>query len=298
VATPDASARVVRAYAGVSRLVQTLPRWCSALLAAIAGPVAFVAAAGRRRMLARHLRRVDPALGGVRLWWTTLRAFQSYARYYAESFRLPALTSEEVDRPFRPEGYEHVLAALARGNGAVLALPHLGGWEWAGRWVADRGHPITVVVEPLEPPELFAWFAALREDLGMEVVPLGPDVATRCLAALKRNAIVCLPSDRDLTGDGVPVTFFGESTTLPAGPALLALRSGAPLLPIGVFQHGWRDRHWARVLPPLDTTRRAGLRADVARITQDLADAYESLIRAAPEQWHLMQPNWPSDRVA
>ena len=139
---------------------------------------------------------------------------------------------------FHIVGFEHVTAALERGTGAILALPHLGGWEWAGRWLADQGHRMTVVVERIEPPELFDWFVRLRNELGMTVVPLGPVPRSAVLQALRDNEIVCLLCDRDIQGGGVEVEFFGERTTLPAGPATLALRSGAPILPVGVYFTG------------------------------------------------------------
>jgi phosphatidylinositol dimannoside acyltransferase len=147
----------------------------------------------------------------------------------------------------------------------------------------------------LHPPEVFEWFVSFRRSLGMEVVPLGPQAATASLGALRRNGVLCLPADRDLARDGVEVTFFGERTTLPAGPATLALRSGAPLLVIAVFFTREVDGHHAVILPPLDAERHGRLRDDVARMTQDMAAAFERLIRRAPEQWHLLQPNWPSD---
>jgi KDO2-lipid IV(A) lauroyltransferase len=113
---------------------------------------------------------------------------------------------------------------------------------------------------------------------------------------LQENRVLCLLSDRDINGGGIPVEFFGETTTLPGGPATLALRSGAPLLPAAVYYQGG-GLHEARVLPALDTARQGSFRADVARVTQDLAHGLEVLIRRAPEQWHLLQPNWPSDLV-
>ncbi len=222
--------------------------------------------------------------------------FEWYGRYWLEIFRLPVeVRRGEVIPNFEIEGYEHVEAGLARGKGVVLALPHLGGWEWAAAWMATKGHHMLAVVEPLQPPQLLEWFARQREAIGLEVVPIGPDVSRIVTRALRDDRIVCLLSDRDLTGHGVDVEFFGERTTLPAGPATLALRTGATLLPVAVYFEPGRG-HRGVVRPPLDTARTGSLRDDIARITQLLASEFEDLIRVAPDQWHLLQPNWPSDR--
>jgi lauroyl/myristoyl acyltransferase len=279
---------------------RAVPAAATPLVAPMLGLGAVSLDRSKRALLMRHLRRADPTLSGLRLRRAVQAAYDSYARYWLESFRLPHLSRRAVARGMRVEGYEHVTDALAAGNGVILALPHLGGWEWAGRWLVDNGLRVTVVVERLDPPELFDWFVGLRRRLGMNVVALGPDVGTEVLAALRRNEIVCLLCDRDLQRTGVPVEFFGERTTLPAGPATLALRTGAPVLPTAVyFADAGRfdsDGHLGVVRPPLDTGRRAGgLRADVARVTQDLAGELEYLIRREPTQWHLLQPNWPSD---
>jgi KDO2-lipid IV(A) lauroyltransferase len=250
----------------------------------------------KRHMIERHLRRVNPRLSGVALRRAVQRAFDSYARYYVESFRLPTLSSRAVDAGFSVEGYHNVLEAGKKGNGMILALPHLGGWEWAGRWLIEQGYRMTVVVEPIEPPELFEWFRDLRKALGMTVVPLGPGAAGTISKALKENQVVCLLCDRDIDRTGVPVTFFGEQTTLPAGPATLGLRTGAPIIPVGVYFTERYNGHHAICRPPVPAERLgAGLRDDVARVTQALAGELEYLIRRAPEQWHLFQPNWPSD---
>jgi KDO2-lipid IV(A) lauroyltransferase len=216
-------------------------------------------------------------------------------RYYTESFRLPNLSKKHVDRCFSVDGFHHIEEALEVGNGAILALPHLGGWEWAGRWMADRGHRMTVIVEPLNPPELFEWFTQLRSDLGMNVVPLGPAAAPAILGALKRNEIVCLLSDRDIQGGGIEVDFFGEKTTLPAGPAMLGIRANTAVLPVATYFTNAVDGHHAVIRPPLPLDREGKLRAAITAGTQALAVELEGLIRRAPEQWHLFQPNWPSD---
>jgi lauroyl/myristoyl acyltransferase len=264
----------------------------------LANPIGFGASVTnpqRRAMIERHLRRVNPTWPRWRLRAAVQDAFESYARYWVESLRLPSLSARTVAAGIEVTDYEHIAAAREEGTGVILALPHLGGWEWAGRWLAERGDPVTVVVERIEPPELFDWFAELRAKLGMTVVGLGADAGRATLQALKRNEIVCLLSDRNIGGGGVDVDFFGERTKLPAGPATLALRTGAPILPVAVYFTRRPDGHLGVVRPPLPAERRGSLRDDVSRITQLLADELEHLIRRAPEQWHLFQPNWPSD---
>jgi lauroyl/myristoyl acyltransferase len=290
-------AATVSGYRLGSLAARLMPGPVAAAAASSLGFGASIGNAARREMFQRHLKRVNPAMGRTAMRIATQTAFDSYAKYYVESFRLPTLSKSTVERGFTKEGYEeHVLPALAQGNGVILALPHLGGWEWAGRWMTDQGHKMTVVVEPLQPPELFQWFADLRKDLGMTVVPLGPKAGSTVLKALRDNEVVCLLCDRDLDHTGVEVEFFGERTTLPAGPATLSIRTGAPILPTGVYFTPRYNGHHGVVRPPIPIQRMGGgLRDDVARVTQSLAHELEFLIRRAPEQWHLFQPNWPSD---
>jgi lauroyl/myristoyl acyltransferase len=284
----------LRGYRTAAVAARMVPGPLAGLGARGIGAVLGVTSTDQRVIVTRHLRRADPSLSGWELERAADRAFDSYARYWLDSFRLPRLSARAVAAGFTADGYEHVPAALAAGKGVIVALPHLGGWEWAGRWLADRGHRPTVVVEPLDPPEVFEWFTALRRSLGMTVVPLGPGVATATLGALRRNEVVCLLADRDIGRGGVEVEFFGERTKLPAGPATLALRSGAPILATAVYFVDDGGHHTV-VEPPLPTERRGSLREDTTRITQELAHALEGLIRRAPTQWHLFQPNWPSD---
>jgi KDO2-lipid IV(A) lauroyltransferase len=291
--TTDAA--TVGAYKLGSLAARLMPGPVASAAAASFGLGASLTSPAKRAMIERHLRRVNPKLRGTSLRVATQQAFDSYAKYYVESFRLPSLSKRTVDRGFSVEGFAHVTDALELGNGCIFALPHLGGWEWAGKWMTDNGFPLTVVVEALEPPELFEWFAELRKELGMTVVPTGPNAGAAVLRALRHNEIVCLLCDRDLDHNGVEVEFFGERTTLPAGPATLGLRIGSPILPVGCYFTERFNGHHAVVRPPLSLHRLGGLREDVARVTQNLAYELEFLIRRAPEQWHLFQPNWPSD---
>jgi KDO2-lipid IV(A) lauroyltransferase len=270
-------------------VAQRVPASVATPIARAAGRAAAPLLGEQRRMAARHQMRAAgrDAVDGV---------FDSYGRYWLEMLRLPAeVRAGTILSHGKIDGFEHIEAGLAEGNGVILALPHLGGWEWAGAALAVGGHRLLAVVEKIDPPELLAWFAEQRAAIGIEVVTLGPDVGVSVLRALRDNRIVCLLSDRDIAGDGVEVEFFGERTTLPGGPATLALRTGATLLPVAVYFRAGRD-HLGVVRPPVEVQRLGRLREDIARITQALAYELEILIRAAPEQWHLLQPNWPSDR--
>lgn len=256
----------------------------------------------RRKLVAGHLSRVYAhSPGGGPIERNAMRravneTFASYARYWAESFRLPSVRPAELCAGMSSDGFEHLFEAWAGGRGVILALPHLGGWEWGGAWLASQGVPVSVVVETLEPAELFEWFVGLRRSLGFEVIAAGTGAGSAALRALQANRVLCLLCDRVVNGgSGVEVDLFGDRTLLPAGPVTLALRSGAPLLPSAVYFTPGRPDHLAVVRPPLVTERAARMRVDVARGTQALAGELEVLIRRAPTQWHLMQPNWPND---
>jgi KDO2-lipid IV(A) lauroyltransferase len=296
-AEPPALSRTLNAYRTAAALARVLPPPIAALTGRVGALGAANALADRRLIVERNLKRVRPDLEGLALRRAVQRTFDSYARYWIESFRLPGTSTAELDAGMSYEGFDHIEHALASPVGPILALPHLGGWEWAGFWLsATLREKVTVIVEPLEPPELFDWFVELRRSFGMNVVPLGAGAGTSIIRALKDHHVVCLLCDRDVGGGGVEVEFFGERTTLPAGPATLALRTGAALLPTAVYYEG--RGHHALVRPPVPAERRGRLREDVARVTQLLAHELEGLIRRAPEQWHLMQPNWPSDHEA
>ena len=252
-----------------------------------------------RSMVMRHLQRVDPSLSGKRLQVATQQAFASYTRYYLETFRLTSLSKQQIALGHHVEGFQHIEDSSAKGKGTILALPHMGGWEWSGRWLIDQGYQLTAVVERLENTELFEWFVEMRSKYGVNVIALTDDAGIAVGKALRDNHVVSLLCDRDIPKDGqrtgVQVQFFGETTTVPAGPAFFALRTGAQLLPMATFFTPGANGHKSVVRPALVVERQGSLREDVARITQVLTTEIESLIRQAPEQWHLFQPNWPSD---
>jgi len=244
-----------------------------------------------RRRVRANLAVVAP-VGRRRARQRCDRAVAEYLWYSFEAFRLPGINETEVRDGIVVHGWDYVAASIERGKGTILALPHLGGWEWAGRWLALRGVEVAAVAERLRDDQVFDLHRAIRQSVGITVIPLGPDAGKDALGVLRRNGVLCLLSDRDLSGDGVTVEFFGRSTTVPGGAATLALRTGATLLPTAVYTTSPGLGHIGLVRPPLDTERRANMRTDVTRVTQCLADELAALIAAAPEQWHMFQPRW------
>ena len=220
----------------------------------------------------------------------------SYARYWREAFRLPTMNqaalAKRLDRVFI--GAEKFADAHRKGRGAVIALPHSGNWDMAGVWLAQNYGTFTTVAERLKPESLYDRFIAYRESLGFEVLPLtgGPRPPMEILAErLRANRFVCLMADRDLTRSGVQVNFFGELTRLPAGPARLAVETGAPLHPAHVYYDG--DDCVVQIDDALDTDS-----GDVGVITQALADRFAVNIAAHPADWHMLQPQWLADLSA
>jgi lauroyl/myristoyl acyltransferase len=245
-----------------------------------------------RTNLSHALRAENEALDENLLERFVERGFQSYGQYWAEGAKLPGIEARTVFSRFRiAEGLEYLYDAKAKGTGTIIALPHIGSWEWGGSYLDSLGLGMTAVAEDLEPPELFAWFKAKREAIGIRIEPLDDHAGTVLLQTLKDGGVVGLLCDRDIQGNGIEVEFFGERVRLPGGPATLALRTGATLVAAACYSGPGRD-HFAAVTPPIAVERSGRLRDDVTRVTQALAVELEGLIRRAPEQWHILQPRF------
>jgi phosphatidylinositol dimannoside acyltransferase len=252
------------------------------------------------RQLRKNLRRVVPHATEAELDELVGEALRSYARYWLETFRLPKMEKQavvaRVDRD--TTGAEHIDAAGRAGKGFILALPHMGNWDVAALWLVAQGYPFATVAERLKPESLYDRFVAYRESLGMEVLPLtGGAAPSEVLASrLRAGRAVCLVADRDLSRNGIEVQFFGEATRMPGGPALLAARTGAALLPVGLWftpDGGWGQR----IGEPVQLEGRR-LADKVRAGTQALADAFEKQIARHPADWHMLQKLWLADLPA
>jgi KDO2-lipid IV(A) lauroyltransferase len=285
-------------YRSVQRLAESLPERTGRRMFEALGRLAFRLMPELRATVAANMARVlgaepqDP-----RVATATREAFELYARYWFDTFFVRSLSVEELNRRTQIVGREFVDEALAAGKGCICVLPHTGNWDVGGAWFGMNGYPIAAVAEELRPRRLFELFVEHREAAGMKVIGLSGHghVGTQLKTLLAQNWMVALVSDRDLTGRGVEVEMFGAPRRVPAGPALLSLTTGAPILccPTYTRKDGWEVRFEG----PLQIERTGDLRADVTALSRLMAERFERAIAARPTDWHMFQPGWDLDRA-
>jgi lauroyl/myristoyl acyltransferase len=243
------------------------------------------------RQLEANLRRVRPDASDADLRQLTRAGMRSYLRYWMEAFRLPTMSTERITSGMTVVGEEQTaLSYIKAGRGVIFALPHAGNVDHAAAWIMTRGFgQISVIAERLKPEAVFQQFVAYRESLGMEVVPHvgGPSPFGVMAQRLRAGKLVCLVADRDLSAGGVEVELFGQQARIGAGPAALAARTGAALMPVVLWfaADGWRGHIYPQIpVPP------AGTQAEkVAAMSQRLAAVWQADIAEHPEDWHMLQ---------
>jgi lauroyl/myristoyl acyltransferase len=288
------------AFATVERAAMTLPEFVGRRVFDIGALAAFHLAPRTRRVVEGNLSRVlgrNPRSSLVHA--VAREAFRSYGRYWYEAFRIRVIPDDEFIRRCRVVGREHLDRALEDGRGAVLALPHIGNYDVAGHWVAASGMRITAVAELLKPERVFHLFLNHRRQLGLRIVALSDDrkVADELVRLIGENELIALVADRDISGrGGVEVEMFGETRRMPAGPAMLSLFTGSPLLPCACYdlEDGWA----IHIDAPLEIERSGNTREDVTALTRLLANRFERSIAAAPTHWHMFQPFWDTPETA
>ena len=236
--------------------------------------------------LRANLARVRPGLSGDDLDVLTRDAVRSYLRYWCESFRLPAWPVDDVVRRSRTVDEHHVRDAHAQGRGVVVPLPHMANWDWAGAWACATGMPLSTVAERLRPERLYDEFVAYRRTLGMEILPLtgGDSALPRLEQWVRGGGLVCLLADRDLSRTSVEVRLCGAPARMPRGPAVLARRTGAPLVPVTLHYMG-EEMTITFHAPVPHAAGDEGL----VTMMQGVADAFTTALRAHPQDWHMMQ---------
>ena len=250
---------------------------------------------GRRRAVvtANQARVLGLAPDDRRVRRAAREAFQLYARYWFDTFHLASLAPAAFEARITGD-HAHLDAALTRGRGCLLVTPHFGNWDVGARYFTSHGYRVAAVVEQLRPARLAALFRRHRERFGVRILPLVDPSAVRdqITALLADNWVVVLLGDRSPSRRGIEVEMFGARRAIPAGPALLSVGTGAPVI-VGAFDtvgSGWR----LRMSSPLEPERTGDTRADVASTARRLAAELERVIALRPADWHLFEPGWPA----
>jgi len=239
--------------------------------------------------LRSNLRRTKPDMTDLNLDLLVIDAMHSYMRYWCDTFRFPDWSPERVRDTVTVTNEHLLLDAIAAKTGVIVTLPHAGNWDHAGAYFCAKGIHLVTVAEHLKPEKLFLKFLSYRQAMGMEVLPLDGRVLGTLAQRLRQGALVALIADRDLSRSGIDVSFFGGPSRMPAGPALLALKTKAPLITAFVsYTEAGIHIDFNEVLIPTsgsDETK-------VLQIVQSMAQQFENGISAHPQDWHMLQRIW------
>ncbi|MXX04108.1 MAG: lysophospholipid acyltransferase family protein [Gemmatimonadetes bacterium] len=289
------NAVIYQAACAIIGLMNALPRQQALSVGGWIGGLAYLAARGPRRLALSNLTLAygeTQSLGQIRRLGRNV--FRELGRNVVDVARLPRVTAENVDGLVRADGLSILESAYGEGKGVVAVSAHLGNFELMGAFLALKGFAVTVVAAPLYDARLDALLRENRVRSGLEVVPR--DRATSAiLRALRKGHVVGLLVDQDTRGAGIAVTFFGHPARTPTGPAVLADRTGAPIVPMAIHRLP-DDTHLVTVRPPIRPTGRTP--EDVETTTRAYTGELERFIRKAPAQWVWMHDRWKVSKEA
>jgi len=239
--------------------------------------------------LRSNLERTQQDITTLDLNLLTFQAMRSYMRYWCDTFRFPDWSKQRVQETVTVENEHLLMDAIAAKTGVIVSLPHAGNWDHAGAYFCAKGVNLVTVAEHLKPEKLFLKFLEYRQNMGMEVLPLDGRVLGTLAQRLRQGALVALVADRDLSRSGIDVTFFNAPSRMPAGPALLAIKTDAPLITafVSYTESGIHIVFKNVVLPTAGTQEER-----VSEIVQMTAMHFEEGIKQNPEDWHMLQRIW------
>jgi KDO2-lipid IV(A) lauroyltransferase len=282
-----------RAFKVVQSIVERLPRPWAYALAVVAARIAWWFSPLARPRLEYNLKIACPELenDSERLRRISWLNFRNHAKAYADLMQLPNARVEAMRPKLKVNGLEYLEEARAHGKGVLVVSCHMGSYEVvAAIWSATLA-PVSFFAEELEPRALFEWYRDTRARLGISVLTLDHGGIRKVLEALREQEMVITAIDRDITGTGHPMPFFGKVAPIPLGPAAIALRLGTPLLPVCVYRLP-DDTYMAEGTPLIHADSTGDSRADQVRATEKLLRRMEQFIQAHPEQWHVPHRIW------
>ncbi|HEX6031149.1 MAG TPA: lysophospholipid acyltransferase family protein [Tepidiformaceae bacterium] len=287
-----------RTWQFLTAVARRVPQRLAYALASLIGTLGFYCWPRGRRATLRNYKQVMDGASPSEVRRVARASMVNYCHYLADFIRFPSFEPHDLNASVHGhEAFEALDRALERGKGAVIVLMHFGNWDLAAGAAVARGYPVTVVAETFADARLDQMVVDSRRRMGVQVVKMerpGPSL----VKALRRNGLLALLIDRPVPGDGVKVRFFGEEVEVPAGPARLALRTGATVVPTACLRLERRGHEVTTLADFTISFEPSGdEEADIAGLTQAIMDVHEEYIRRYPEQWYMFREMWPSRRA-
>ena len=239
--------------------------------------------------LRSNLMRVKPELTESQMNLLVDEAMASYMRYWCDTFRFPNWTKERINSTVTVTRENLLLDGIHSGRGVIVALPHAGNWDHAGAYFCLKGIHLVTVAERLKPERLFLEFLRYRQAMGMEVLALDTRSVATLAQRLREGHLVALVADRDLSKSGIDVNFFGNTARMPAGPAVLAIKTGSILLTAFV---NYTSQGIHITFDELEVPKDGTQEEKVSVLVQKSADNFAQGIRQFPQDWHMLQRIW------
>lgn len=243
--------------------------------------------------LRSNLKVVKPELNELELETLIARSMSSYMRYWCDTFRIQNWSTERIRKSVTTSNDHLLLDPMRDGRGVVVALPHSGNWDHAGAYFCSLGIPLVTVAERLKPEALFQKFLQHRRSMGFEVLSLDSRSFVTLMKRAKEKRLIALVADRDLSQSGIDVDFFGKNARMPAGPALLAIKTGIPLI---VAHVSYTDRGIHINFHPVEIPQQGSESERIAATVQATANLFAKGITERPEDWHMLQRIWVERR--
>jgi len=277
------------AYFAGWRIVRVLPHtWAYGLFERLSTYLVGKDGKGVQR-LRSNLRRIKPHLNEAELEVLLGQAMSSYLRYWCDTFRIQDWSTSQIQSSVTLTRGELLLDPMREGRGVVIALPHSGNWDHAGAYFCSLGIPLVTVAERLKPEALFQRFLRYRQAMGFEVLSIDSRSFATLIKRAREKRLIALVADRDLSASGVDVNFFGFPARMPAGPALLAIKTGIPL----VVAHVSYTQSGIHIeFTSVDVAETGSESERVAQMSQRMASLFEKGIAAHPQDWHMLQRIW------
>lgn len=246
------------------------------------------------RRLRSNYSVVKPELSQAELEALVLRGLESYLRYWCDTFRIHKWSQLRIAATVTTTGEDLLRKPMQEGRGVVVALPHSGNWDHAGAYFCNEGFPLVTVAEVLKPEKLFRKFLTYREEMGFEVLGLDARAFVTLVKRAREKRLIALVADRDLSASGIEVQFFGRTAKMPAGPAVLAIKEGLPLVAAHV---SYTDSGIHIDFQSVELSSSKDETARISETVQSIAKSFERGIAEAPQDWHMLQRIWIEEGI-